>query len=196
MPTAVAQRQVEPLYRARHVQHDAGQHSNARYGAVRLDLRGLGPPQTIFQNVYVRDMANFSFPVYTGTGTAVPGTSASPAMPVNAAIVLTEQITARGRGLKGRIYMAGFATNADAGNGIISTAANTGLSNFCTALYSALTAQSLQPAVAQAPRAAYLGFTGTSHPARGTPGQGHAVGVSSYILRDLVWDTQRRRIQA
>ena len=67
--------------------------ATALFGSIssawNSNVASLCPPQTIFQNVYVRDMANFNNPIYTGTGTAVPGTSASIAMPVNAAIVLT-----------------------------------------------------------------------------------------------------------
>lgn len=157
-----------------------------------------GPPATQFQNVYCRDMSSFSNPVFTGTGTAVSGTSASVAMPVNAAIVLTEQIASRGRGMKGRIFLGGFATNADAGGGVISNTAQTGLNAFCTALFNAITAQTLTPCVAQPARQQYLGVTGTLHSARGSAGPppvGTHVNLTAYVLRDLVWDTQRRRIQ-
>ena len=88
--------------------------------------------------------------------------------------------------------MAGFATNADAGGGVISATAQTGLNAFCTALFNAIQAQSLTPCVAQAPRQQYIGVTGTTHPQRNAT----HVSLTSYALRDLVWDTQRRRIQA
>lgn len=163
------------------------------------NLASLCPPATAFQNVYVRDMTSYTNPIFVGTGTAVPGTSASVAMPVNAAIVITEQIASRGRGLKGRIYLGGFATNADAGGGVISAAAQTGLNAFCTALFNAISGQSLTPCLAQPARYQYQGVTGTVHPARGSvgpPPTGTHVNINSYVLRDLVWDTQRRRIQA
>lgn len=177
--------------------------ATALFGSISAawgtNLASLAATATQFQNVYVRDMTAFTNPVSVGTGTAVPGTSASPAMPVNAAIVITEQVVTRGRGAKGRIFLGGWATNADAGGGVISAAAQTGLNAFCTALFNAITGQSLTPCVAQPARQAYLGVTGTSHAARGSAGPpptGTHVNVSTYLLRDLVWDTQRRRIQA
>ena len=150
---------------------------------------------TIFQNVYVRDMASFTNPVYTGTGTAVPGTGTGAALPLSNAIVLTENVASRGRGIKGRVYLGGWIQDADVTIGGISPAVQTLINALGTAWFNALNAQSLTPAVAQAPRAAYLGYTGTSHPARGTPGNGTHIAVSSYTCRDLTWDTQRRRVQ-
>lgn len=158
-------------------------------------LMPLGPPATTFQDVLIRDMTAITNPIFIGTGTAVAGSSASVAMPPGAAIVMTENIVARGKGLKGRVYFGGWATNADAGGGVIAPAAVTAVTNFGTALFSAISAQSLVPCVAQVARQAYTGITGTSHPARGTPGIGGHVNVTSYTARDNLWDAQRRRGQ-
>lgn len=160
-------------------------------GAWGTNLGALMVPETKFQNVYVRDMTNITNPVFTGTGTAVSGTGAEPAMPVNVAAVLTENIQARGRGMKGRVYLGGWATVADAGAGVMSGATQTAINNFGTAVFNAIGAQTLQPCVAQVARAQYAGVTGTVHPARGAS---HVL-VSSYTCRDTLWDTQRRRGQ-
>ena len=151
--------------------------------------------QTIFTQVTLRDMASFSNPVFIGTGTAVPGTGTGAALPENVAIVLTENVTARGRGLKGRQYLGGWVQSPDVTTGGISTVVQTAINAYGTALINALNGQGMTAAVAQAPRAAYLGFTGASHPARGSAGNGTFVAVSSYTCRDLVFDTQRRRVQ-
>jgi hypothetical protein len=154
---------------------------------------------TVFQNVYVRDMANPNNIVSVGTGTFIAGSSASPAMAPGAALVITEQVASRGRGLKGRIYMGGWATNADAAGGVPSSTAITAMNGFCTALWSAITGQSLTPCVAQPPRAAYLGYTGTSHPARGStnPNTGTHIPLQTngYTFTDQRWNSQRRRAQ-
>jgi hypothetical protein len=169
--------------------------ATALFGSIsaawNTNLAAYCPTGTLLQNVYIRDMTNFTSPVYVGTGTAVPGTSASIAMPPGAAIVLTENLSIRGRGAKGRIYLGGFATNADAGGGVIAAALVTALGAFCTALFNAITAQSLTPCLAQPPRAQYQGVTGTVHPSRGA---GHP-SITSYTLRDNLWDAQRRRAQ-
>ena len=146
---------------------------------------------TQFQYVYVRDMTAFTNPVYQSTGTAVAGTSASPAMPPGAAVVLTENIVLRGKGLKGRIFLGGWATNADAGAGAIAGPVQTAVTAFGTAVFNAINGQSLVPCVAEVHRTQYTGITGTVHPDR--PAAHPA--VTSYVCRDAVWDAQRRRAQ-
>jgi len=148
-------------------------------------------PQTVFQQVQARDMFSRTNPVAFSTGAATPGTGTGAAMPESNAIVMTENIAARGRGLKGRIYLGGWVQSADVTTGGISGAVQTAINNMGTDWISALQAQSLTPCVAQPPRAAYLGYTGTSHPARGAG----IIAVTSYVCRDLIWDTQRRRVQ-
>jgi hypothetical protein len=146
---------------------------------------------TSFTNVWVRDMSNFTNPVYQGTGTAVVGTGGAVAMPENNAIVLTENIAARGRGAKGRVFLGGWAQNADVTVGGISTTVQTALNALGTAWANALTGQSLTPCLAQVARQQYQGVTGTVHAARGAT----HTNVTSYTCRDLIWDTQRRRVQ-
>jgi hypothetical protein len=165
--------------------------------AWNTNLAALMATSTIFQTVFVRDMANPNNQVAIGTGTAVPGTSASPAMSPGAALVLTEQVNLRGRGLKGRIFMGGWATNADAAGGIPSAAAITGMQGWGTGLFNAVQGQSLIACVAQPPRYAYIGYTGTSHPARGStnPSTGTHAPVTSYSFVDQRWNSQRRRQQ-
>lgn len=155
------------------------------------NLAPLCYPQTFFQQVQVRDMSSFTNPISVATATTTPGTSASPAMPPGASIVLTENVAIRGKGVKGRMYLPGWATNADAGAGQITTAAQTAVNAFGTSIASALSAQSLSPCVAQVARQQYAGITGTVHPARPA---GH-IAVTSYVCQDLLWDQQRRRAQ-
>jgi hypothetical protein len=158
-------------------------------GAWSSDLASLMVPASMFQAVWIRDMSNVNNPVVVGTGTAVPGTGSVPALPPEVAAVITENINARGRGMKGRVYIGGFAQAADAGNGVMSAAAQTGLSSFATAVFNAITSNSLTPCVAQPARLQYQGFTGTIHPAR----VAKTVTCSQYVLRNSEWDTQRRR---
>lgn len=152
-------------------------------------LGALMSTGTSFQNVQVRDMTSFTNPIYISTGTVLPGTGSGTPMPADAAIVLSEQIAARGKGLKGRIYLAGWTVAADGGVGMITAAAQTAVNAFGTDLMSAISGQSLVPCVAQVARQQYQGITGTVHPARGA---GH-VNVTSYVCKDLEWDSQRRR---
>lgn len=150
-----------------------------------------GTTPSTFAAVYIRDMTNPGFPVFQSTSAAVLGTSASPAMPVNVALVLTENLNIRGRGAKGRVYIPGWATNADAGGGVAVGAVQTAVTAFGTAVFNAITSAGFTPAVAKVARAAYTGYTGTPHLQRNATW----AQVISYSCRDAIWDTQRRRIQ-
>jgi hypothetical protein len=146
-------------------------------------------PAATFTAVHVRDMTLPTNPIFIGTGTAIIGTGTPPAVAPENAVVITENITMRGRGLKGRIFLGGWANTADAGNGVISAAASAAATGFGTALFNAVSGAALTPCVAEVPRQSYTGLTGTTHAARS---QAHPA-VSSYSLRNNEWDIQRRR---
>jgi hypothetical protein len=169
----------------------AGALWTALSGAWSTNLATLMATASSVTSVQVRDMTSFTNPIAIGTGTAVPGTSVSVPMPSGAAIVMTENIATRGKGMKGRVYLWGWATNADAGGGAISPATQTAINAFGTAVFNAITTNTLTPCVAQVARQQYQGITGTIHAPRGA---GH-VNVTTYQCRDLLWDAQRRRGQ-
>ena len=160
-------------------------------GAWSTNLGSFMHPSTTFNNVQVRDMTAFTNPVFVSVGTAVAGTGTGNAMPPDNAIVMTENVAQRGRGAKGRVYLGGWVVGDDTNVGGITTAVQTAINNFGTAVNSALSGQSLQACVAQVARQQYMGYTGTTHPARPA---GHVL-VTSYVCNDLLWDTQRRRGQ-
>jgi hypothetical protein len=160
--------------------------------AWTTNLAPLMATTTIFQWVTVRDMSSSANLATQSTGASVAGTSASIAMPLGAAVVMTEDVNIRGRGSKGRIYLGGWATNADAAGGQITAATQTAVDNFGTAVLNALNTNSLTPALAQPPRANYMGVTGTVHPARGEAPNGTHATVTAYVCSNLRWDSQRR----
>ena len=153
------------------------------------NLAPLMSTLTALQGVFIRDMTATTNPIFQGTLTAVPGTGVGNAMPNENAIVVTENVTSRGRGLKGRFYLGGFVVGENTTAGGITPAAQTAINGFGTALFNAITAQSLTPCVAQVARQQYIGLTGAVHQAR----QANFVAVTSYVCADLAWDTQRRR---
>jgi hypothetical protein len=143
---------------------------------VGIDMRDIRPPG--------------NFALVAGTGTAVPGTSVSPAMPPGVCLVATVRTAQAGRAFRGRIYYPAWATNADAGNGsAVNPTVNNAMNSFNTAILNALTGQGLQLGLAQPARANYLGVTGTNHPSRAA----NIITVTAVVLRDNVWDSQRRR---
>lgn len=169
--------------------------ANSLFSAISTgwstNLASFSPTGTNILGCTIRDMTSPANPIYQSSAAAVAGSSASPAMPVSVALVLTENVNIRGRGAKGRVYVPNWATNADAGGGIAAAGVQTGMNLFGTAVFNALTAQSLTPCVAKVARQAYIGYSGASHTARAAT----TTSIVNYTCRDLFWDTQRRRIQ-
>jgi hypothetical protein len=170
--------------------------ANTLFGAISAswttNMASLSPTTCQLTGLAMRDMTSFTNPVSLSTAAGVNGTSASPAMPENVALVLTEEVNVRGRGAKGRVYVPNWATNADAGGGIATAAAQTAMNNWGTGILNAFTASGLTACVAKPARQAYIGFTGTQHNARAATN----AAITAYLCQDLVWDTQRRRVQA
>ena len=141
-----------------------------------VDLRDLSPPG--------------NNAVVSPTGPApVAGTSASTALPHEVAVVLTKRTAKAGRGFRGRMYIPGWAQNADVGDGTIAPAVQTALNLWCTDILAAYTANGLTPCIGQALRQEHFGTTGTLIPVR----PAGTVPITSLTCRNLSWDTQRRR---
>lgn len=145
---------------------------------------------TAFANVYIRDMNTPDNPIIYGTGSAVPGTSVSSALPNEVAAVITLLTAKAGQQNRGRMYVPGFATNALATGNVIAPAVLTALNNWAAVIPSAFTAQGYTHVLGQPHRVAYTSpATGRVFPERlatSTP-------VTSRTAKDNHWDTQRRR---
>jgi hypothetical protein len=153
------------------------------------NLAPVMAPASQYSGVWVRDMANVNNPIVVANVTAIPGTGTGSPLPPEVCIVLTENITIRGKGMKGRMFLSGFLDSAGGAGGTISGAGEAAVSGFGTALFGAIQAQSLTPCVAQVARQTYIGLTGTQHAGR----TAKPVAVQSYTLRNNEFDTQRRR---
>lgn len=162
---------------------------NSISGAWGTNLAPQMHPNSQITAVWVRDMANVNNPIVVGSGAAIVGTGTGNPLPAEVAIVITENIIKRGKGLKGRMYLSGFVDTASGTTGQISAAGMAAAGGFATALFAAITAQSLTPCVAEVARQQYVGLTGTTHLARVAA----PVGVTQYVVRNNEFDTQRRR---
>jgi len=140
--------------------------------------------------VELKDLRAANLPVIPSNVTAVPGTSASPIISFQNALVVTLRTANSGRGFRGRAYIPGWATNADAGQGAASATAGGAATGFINALNSAMLAQGMTMAIAQPHRRAYTGITGTAHAERFAS----TVNLTAILTRDLLWDQQRRRL--
>lgn len=169
--------------------------ANSLFAAISsswvTNLASYSPTSCNMLRVALRDMSSAANPIFLSTAAAVAGTSASPAMPANVSLVLTEQVAARGRGAKGRIYVPCWATNADASGGLAAGTVQTAMNAWGTGIYNAISGQSLVPCVAKVARQAYMGYAGASHSSRNAT----TLGVTAYICQDLFWDSQRARIK-
>jgi hypothetical protein len=153
------------------------------------NLASLMASTTLFIGILLRQMDDPQSPEYASTTTQVAGSGGATAMPQDVALVLTEDLLARGRGAKGRIYVPGWSTVADAGTGQATTAARDALTAWGTGLSTAMQTNGILHAVAKPARREYIGTSGTVHAER----QATTILCSAYICKNTEWDTQRRR---
>jgi len=159
-------------------------------------MAALMPTTTSITGIDLRDLRSpGNFPLVPSNVAAAPGTSVSPAMPPGNTLVLTFRTANAGRAFRGRLYFGGWATNADAGNGMATTVTN-GATPSLLLFWNTWTGQSwsansMTPCIAQPARQQYTGITGTVHPARNA----NTVAITAAQVRDAVWDSQRRRAQ-
>lgn len=139
--------------------------------------------------VSIRDVSTPNAPLITSTNAPVPGTSASPEMPDEVALVITLRTAFTGPGFRGRVYVPGWATNALATGNVAAAAAVTALNSWGGTFSGAIGAGGYTWVLGQPARAQYTGSTGRVHPARAAM----STTISQTTVRDNHWDTQRRR---
>jgi hypothetical protein len=144
---------------------------------------------TKFNSVVIRDMTDATFPEFESTDAAFAGISGGTDLPMDVAVVVTEVTTTRGRGARGRIYLAGWTAAAMSATGTITPPLQTALNSMGTDWFGTLASLSLTPCVAKVHRQAYTGLSGAQHPDRPAT----SADVTAYVCRDLEFDTQRRR---
>lgn len=128
---------------------------------------------------------------FNSTGAAVPGTSASPALPDETAVVFTMHTTTRGPGGRGRMYIPGWATNSLAtGNVIAAAAVSAATAWVANAVGATITSNIGTWSLGLPARAAYTSpITGRQFPARNSG----CLAITSGSVKDNHWDTQRKR---
>lgn len=152
-------------------------------------LAGFLAPTVGLARVELLDIRTPNNTVVSSTGASSPGTSAGTALPSETAAVITLRTGKTGPGFRGRLYIPGWATNAIGAGDVIAAGAVTAVNLFCTNISNAITAGSGGWVLLQPARQAYVGSTGTSHPARAA----QTTPITSSSCRDNHWDSQRRR---
>ena len=156
-------------------------------GAVRW-LANL-PTSTVFDGVDVRDLRSPNNPLLSSTSAAVPGTSATGALPPQVAIAMTLRTAQAGRQFRGRIYFGGLAAVCDDTTGHIATGPSGDLLAWFNDIFTTLNANGMPMCIGQKELLARPGHGGTTLPHRPAA----AVPVTSYLVRNNIFDTQRRR---
>lgn len=130
-----------------------------------------------FASVSVRDLDVANQPMYTSTGSPVAGTAATETMPAQNCVVVTVRTALAGKSYRGRVYLSGWAEVANLNSGLIATPARTAAQAFVAAL------DELEDL--GFPYSLKLGVASRTLEVT-TPATG-------YVVRDAVWDAQRRR---
>jgi hypothetical protein len=158
-------------------------------GAPWSALAAFLSTTTLLAQVLIRDINTPHNAYIAPTGPGSYGTSASPSLPNEVSLVGTKRTGQTGPQARGRVYLPGWATNALGTGNTVAAAAVTAYQNWLNTFASVMLAEGYTHCLALPARAAYTGSTGTTHDARTK----QTLDVTSMLVRDNHWDTQRRR---
>lgn len=131
-------------------------------------------------NIGLRDIRTANSAEFIDTGAAVSGSQSGDLLPPQTALCVTLRTAFAGRSFRGRCYIPGAG---ELGNDTLGTSNNVSVHvAFLTAVKAALVSSSLDLGVISRPR-----------PGAVPPYAGFITPVTSIVVRDAVWDTQRRR---
>lgn len=160
-------------------------------GVIWTTLAGYLGPGAAFQGVTLLDVRSTTGTEITSTGAASPGTSAQVQMPSEVALAVTIRTANRGPSGRGRFYVPGWAGNALSSTDLAVAAAVTALQNWASTNVLANLNANMGPMVLALPaRGGYTSaLTGRVFPPRAAT----SVPVTSLLVRNATWDSQRRR---
>lgn len=145
---------------------------------------------TSLTGVQLRDRRLIDQPLVASTGTATPGTSPSPALPSEVALVTTLRTAKTGQGNRGRMFQPGWATNALGTGDVVAVAAVNAYQAWVDNIAAAMSGIGGQWGLRQPHRVPYTSpRTGAQIPER----IADCPIVNAVSVRDNHWDSQRRR---
>jgi hypothetical protein len=156
---------------------------------------GAGPPGALantfsFLGVGVVDIRSANNVEIASTGAAVPGTSLLVGLPDQVACVVTLRTAFAGRSFRGRVYVFGWAEDQVTAEGLVSDSCAINARQIVEAMRVGITAAGgtmaiRSPALPERP----------SKPGGVLPAKPYAITpVTTTVVRDRIWDTNRRRI--
>jgi hypothetical protein len=163
---------------------------NAFQTTYNASIIGFQATTGSLDTVSLRDLNAISQPEIIATLTPVAGAGTGTPLPCEVAAVMTEISDIASRSGRGRIYVPNWDSGALGAGNVINSGAVTALQTFGTGIRSDINAvANLFMCLALPPRLAYTGVSGAAHPAR----DAGTVDVTSVVVRDNHWDSQRRR---
>lgn len=150
-------------------------------------------PTTVYTGVGLRDMRTEGGAEILSTNGTHTGAGTGIGAPNQVAICVSKRTAMAGKFFRGRLYVGGLADSIMIATGLIDDTVATIVQNWATALASALTTNSLIPAIhspayPERPSHAPGGGLLPPHPETLTD-------ITTWIVRDRRYDTQRRRLQ-
>lgn len=133
-------------------------------------------------SIGLRDIRSAAQPEFIDTGGAVAGTMALELLPPQTALCVTLRTALAGASYRGRVYLPGFAEGSNTTGGVAVGAVLAPAVAFVAAIQDALAEVGLDLGVLSRPNDDVV-------PAK----PGWITPVTSIVVRDAVWDTQRRR---
>lgn len=129
-------------------------------------------------------------PVFVSTGSAVAGANATLALPAEMALCVTLRTALRGRSNRGRIFIPNYSVDQVGAGSIVVPLAVTDTAAWANNFITLFSGQGMTLSIGQQERAAYTSpITGTAFAHR----DAQTVPVTSLVVRDNHWDSQRRR---
>lgn len=171
-------------------------------GAFTSVLASLISPGSGIVAVGLRDLTAANQTEYLDTGAVTPGTGTGEPLPASIAENVTLRTALSGKSKRGRVYIPGFTEASNDIAGVSTQAAADASVAFIEAVKDALSANNLTMAVLSRPAYSYIdtrtwtlpdGSQETDTLGRGLARPGGLEDVTEAQVRDLRWESQRRR---
>jgi hypothetical protein len=160
-------------------------------GEWTTGLRPLINDAVSLFGVDLRDLRTPNRPLVQSTSGISTGTGSGDMLPPGVALVTTLRTDSAGRGFRGRVYLGGWDEAANEAGGTATAAAAAAATSFIQELSDIMAVNNLILCIGQQARQSYTGTTGAVHPARAAA----TADVTAILVRNLVFDSQRRRAQ-
>lgn len=144
------------------------------------------PAGVTCNGIGMRDIRSADQAEFISVTSPVAGTASSDMLPRNVALVVTLRTALAGRRFRGRVYLGGISENANTGDAECATDVRDDARDFVTAIQTAMSAVGGQLAVMSRPL-----YNTDTPPALIRPGL--STPVTAAVVRNGVWDSQRRR---